>query len=101
MKSRSPIILAIIIILLVLGWMFSDNLINNSSSKDDDNNSKIETSSVDNLDEITSDLNISAERVNNKLINKTIRSNSVTYPEFEISITSEVEGNIIKAFVKE
>ena len=27
MKSRSPIILAIIIILLVLGWMFSDDFL--------------------------------------------------------------------------
>ena len=101
MIFRSSYFWALVILILVLGWMFSDDLINNSASKDDENNSKGETSSVNSLDEITNDLIISAEKVNNTLINKTIRSNSVTYPEFEISITSEVEGNIIKVFVKE
>ena len=100
MIFRSSYFWSIVILIFVLGWMFSDNLINNFNSNDD-NNSKVETSSVDNLDETTNDLIISAEKVKNTLINKTIRSNSVTYPEFEISITSEVEGNIIKAFVTE
>ena len=63
MIFRSSYFWALVILILVLGWMFSDDLINNSTSKDDDNNSKAETSSVDNLDAITNNLIISAEKV--------------------------------------
>ena len=99
MIFRSSYFWAIIIFILVLGWMFSDNL--STSFENNDNTSKIEALVTNNLGETSKNLIVSAQRVNNILINKTIRSNSVTYPEFEISISSEIEGNVKKVFVKE
>ena len=99
MIFRSSYFWAIIIFILVLGWMFSDNL--STSFENNDNTSKIEALVTNNLGETSNNLIVSAQRVNNILINKTIRSNSVTYPEFEISISSEIEGNVKKVFVKE
>ena len=99
MIFRSSYFWAIIIFILVLGWMFSDNL--STSFENNDNTSKIEALVTNNLGETSNNLIVSAQRVDNILINKTIRSNSVTYPEFEISISSEIEGNVKKVFVKE
>ena len=103
MIFRSSYFWAFTIFVLVLGWMFSDDFFNNftKQSSDNDNNSKIETSSVSNSNETSNELIILAKKVKNKFVQKTIRSNSVTYPEFEISIPSEVQGKIKKIFVKE
>ena len=103
MIFRSSYFWAFTIFVLVLGWMFSDDLFNNftKQNSDNDNNSKIETSSVSNSSENSNELIILAKKVKNKFVQKTIRSNSVTYPEFEISIPSEVQGKIKKVFVKE
>ena len=103
MIFRSSYFWAFSIFILVLGWMFSDDLFNNftKQNSDNDNNSKIETSSVSNSNETSNELIILAKKVKNKFVQKTIRSNSVTYPEFEISIPSEVQGKIKKVFVKE
>ena len=103
MIFRSSYFWACTIFVLVLGWMFSDDLFNNftKQNSDNDNNSKIETSFVSNSNETSNDLIILAKKVKNKFVQKTIRSNSVTYPEFEISIPSEVQGKIKKIFVKE
>ena len=103
MIFRSSYFWAFTIFVLVLGWMFSDDLFNNftKQSSDNDNNSKIETSTAINSNETSNELIILAKKVKNKFVQKTIRSNSVTYPEFEISIPSEVQGKIKKIFVKE
>ena len=103
MIFRSSYFWAFSIFILVLGWMFSDDLFNNftKQSSDNDNNSKIETSTAINSNETSNELIILAKKVKNKFVQKTIRSNSVTYPEFEISIPSEVQGKIKKIFVKE
>ena len=103
MIFRSSYFWAFTIFVLVLGWMFSDDLFNNFINQNSDNNdnSKIETSSVSNSNETSTELIILAKKVKNKFVQKTIRSNSVTYPEFEISIPSEVQGKIKKIFVKE
>ena len=103
MIFRSSYFWAFTIFILVLGWMFSDDLFNNftKQSSDNDNNSKIETSTAINSNETSNELIILAKKVKNKFVQKTIRSNSVTYPEFEISIPSEVQGKIKKIFVKE
>ena len=103
MIFRSSYFWAFTIFILVLGWMFSDDLLNNftNQNSDNDNNSKIETSTAINSNETSNELIILAKKVKNKFVQKTIRSNSVTYPEFEISIPSEVQGKIKKIFVKE
>ena len=103
MIFRSSYFWAFTIFVLVLGWMFSDDLFNNftKQNSDNDNNLKTETSSVTNSDETSNELIILAKKVKNNFVQKTIRSNSVTYPEFEISIPSEVQGKIKKIFVKE
>ena len=102
MIFRSSYFWALTIFVLVLGWMFSDDLFNNFTNQNSDNDdSKIETSSVSNSNETSNELIILAKKVKNKFVQKTIRSNSVTYPEFEISIPSEVQGKIKKIFVKE
>ena len=103
MIFRSSYFWAFTIFILVLGWMFSDDLFNNftNQNSDNDNNSKIETSTAINSNETSNELIILAKKVKNKFVQKTIRSNSVTYPEFEISIPSEVQGKIKKIFVKE
>ena len=103
MIFRSSYFWAFTIFVLVLGWMFSDDLFNNftKQNSDNDNNSKIETSTAINSNETSNELIILAKKVKNKFVQKTIRSNSVTYPEFEISIPSEVQGKIKKIFVKE
>ena len=48
MKSRSPIILAIIIILLVLGWMFSDDFLNTETKNTFNDNSSISNMTSEN-----------------------------------------------------
>ena len=103
MIFRSSYFWAFTIFVLVLGWMFSDDLFNNFTNQKSDNNdnSKIETSTEINSNETSNELIILAKKVKNKFVQKTIRSNSVTYPEFEISIPSEVQGKIKKIFVKE
>lgn len=103
MIFRSSYFWAFTIFVLVLGWMFSDDLFNNFTNQNSDNNdnSKIETSTAINSNETSNELIILAKKVKNKFVQKTIRSNSVTYPEFEISIPSEVQGKIKKIFVKE
>ena len=103
MIFRSSYFWAFTIFVLVLGWMFSDDLLNNFTNQNSDNNdnSKIETSTAINSNETSNELIILAKKVKNKFVQKTIRSNSVTYPEFEISIPSEVQGKIKKIFVKE
>tara|TARA_Y200000002_G_scaffold94807_1_gene76441 strand:+ start:84 stop:1355 length:1272 start_codon:yes stop_codon:yes gene_type:complete len=103
MIFRSSYFWAFSIFILVLGWMFSDDLFNNFTNQNSDNNdnSKIETSTAINSNETSNELIILAKKVKNKFVQKTIRSNSVTYPEFEISIPSEVQGKIKKIFVKE
>ena len=98
MKSRSPIILAIIIILLVLGWMFSDDFLNRETKNSFNDNSSISNTNSENE---ANNIVVSAKRVKNNLISKTIRSNAVSYPEFEISLPSEVEGIISRLFAKE
>ena len=98
MKSRSPIILAIIIILLVLGWMFSDDLLNRETKNSFNDNSSISNTTSENE---ANNIIVSAKRVKNNLISKTIRSNAVSYPEFEISLPSEVEGIISRLITKE
>ena len=102
MIFRSSYFWAFSIFVLVLGWMFSDDLFNNFTNQNSDNDdSKIETSAAINSNETSNELIILAKKVKNKFVQKTIRSNSVTYPEFEISIPSEVQGKIKKIFVKE
>ena len=103
MIFRSSYFWAFTIFVLVLGWMFSDDLLNNFTNQNSDNNdnSKIETSTKINSNETSNELIILAKKVKNKFVQKTVRSNSVTYPEFEISIPSEVQGKIKKIFVKE
>ena len=98
MKSRSPIILAIIIILLVLGWMFSDDFLNRETKNSFNDNSSFSNTTSENE---ANNIIVSAKRVKNNLISKTIRSNAVSYPEFEISLPSEVEGIISRLFTKE
>ena len=98
MKSRSPIILAIIIILLVLGWMFSDDFLSTETKNSFNDNSSISNTTSGNE---ANNIIVSAKRVKNNLISKTIRSNAVSYPEFEISLPSEVEGIISRLFTKE
>ena len=100
MIFRSSYFWAFTIFVLVLGWMFSDDLFNNITNQNNDN-SNIETTSSINSNETSNELIILAKKVKNKFVQKTIRSNSVTYPEFEISIPSEVQGKIKKIFVKE
>ena len=102
MIFRSSYFWAFTIFVLVLGWMFSDDLFNNFTNQNSDNDDpKIETSTAINSNETSNELIILAKKVKNKFVQKTIRSNSVTYPEFEISIPSEVQGKIKKIFVKE
>ena len=98
MKSRSPIILAIIIIILVLGWMFSDDFLSRETKNSFNDNSSISNTTSENE---ANNIIVSAKRVKNNLISKTIRSNAVSYPEFEISLPSEVEGIISRLFTKE
>ena len=98
MKSRSPVIFAIIIILLVLGWMFSDDFLSTETKNSFNDNSSISNTTSENE---ANNIIVSAKRVKNNLISKTIRSNAVSYPEFEISLPSEVEGIISRLFVKE
>lgn len=98
MKSRSPVVLAVIIIVLVLGWMFSDDFLSTETKNSFNDNSSISNTTSENE---TNNIIISAKRVKNNLISKTIRSNAVSHPEFEISLPSEVEGIISRLFVKE
>ncbi|GIR78813.1 MAG: hypothetical protein CM15mP81_03230 [Alphaproteobacteria bacterium] len=60
MKSRSPIILAIIIILLVLGWMFSDDFLSRETKNSFNDNSSISKTTSENE---ANNIIVSAKRV--------------------------------------
>jgi len=99
MKLRSSYIWAVIIACLIVGWMFSDDLLKFYNPQET-NDSRLKT---ENKEEPKTDkkLIISAVKVQNINVDKIIRSNGITNPEFQISISSEIGGKVISTHVKE
>ena len=95
MKFKSSYIWAVLIALLIIGWMFSDNILDKDNVKNEKETSIIE--------DIRSErkLLISALKVLNVPIEKVIRTRGVTHPEFEVSISSEIDGKVTFVNAKE
>jgi len=99
MKLKSSYIWAVIVACLIVGWMFSDDLLKIYNPQET-NNAKFKTG---NKEEPITDkkLIISAVEVQNVDVDKIIRSNGITNPEFQVSISSEISGKVISTHVKE
>ena len=99
MKIRSSYIWAIFIACLIVGWMFSDDLLKIYNPQEtNDLNLKTENKEESKTDK---KLIISAVKVQNVNVDKIIRSNGITNPEFQVSISSEIGGKVISTHVKE
>ena len=99
MKINSSYLWAFIIACLIIGWMFSDDIIKNYYGEQN-TDTGLETEKID-TPKIDNQLVISAIKVKNILVDETIRSNGITSPEFEISISSEIDGKVTSINIEE
>ncbi len=101
MKIRSSFLWAGLVALAVVGWMVSDDLLNQGAEADkekspgavgvDDGGAK---SSVQ-LGSVKRSFIVSARQVKNETIPRLIRANGIIKPEYEVTVSSKIDGNIV------
>ncbi len=101
MKIRSSFLWAGLVALAVVGWMVSDDLLNRGAEADkekspgavgvDDGGAK---SSVQ-LGSVKRSFIVSARQVKNETIPRLIRANGIIEPEYEVTVSSKIDGNIV------
>ena len=98
MKIKSSYLLAGLIALLVGLWMASGSFmkdtpaaINDSKQADANSEANMSKQPV-----AASSFTVSAVTVQNETINRTIRANGVSEAAFDVTVSSKVDGNIIK-----
>lgn len=98
MKIKSSYLLAGLIALLVGLWMASGSFMKESPATNNDNK-QADASSEANISKqpvAASNFTVSAVTVQNEMINRTIRANGVSEAAFDVTVSSKVDGNIIK-----
>ena len=98
MKIKSSYLLAGLIALLVGLWMASGSFMKESPATNNDNK-QADASSEANISKqpvAASNFMVSAVTVQNEMINRTIRANGVSEAAFDVTVSSKVDGNIIK-----
>ena len=98
MKIKSSYLLAGLIALLVGLWMASGSFMKESPATNNDNK-QADASSEANISKqpvAASNFMVSAVTVHNEMINRTIRANGVSEAAFDVTVSSKVDGNIIK-----
>ena len=98
MKIKSSYLLAGLIALLVGLWMASGSFMKESPATNNDNK-QADANSEANISKqpvAASNFTVSAVTVQNEMINRTIRANGVSEAAFDVTVSSKVDGNIIK-----
>ena len=98
MKMKSSYLLAGLIALLVGLWMASGSFmkdtpaaINDSDQAEADSGAEMPKQA-----DVTSSFTVSAVSVQNETINRTIRANGVSEAAFDVTVSSKIDGNIIR-----
>ena len=98
MKIKSSYLLAGLIALLVGLWMASGSFMKDTPAAINDSK-QADASSEANMPKqpvAASSFTVSAVTVQNETINRTIRANGVSEAAFDVTVSSKVDGNIIK-----
>ena len=110
MKSKTSYILAGAIALGVVGWMLSDNIFGGNSDEAQDQaiaqSTTVEAGDqtggqTGGSDDAAKSTIVSAVMVENTSIRRVVRANGVSEPEFEITVSARIDGNIVDVPVKD
>ena len=101
MKIRSSFLWAGLVALAVVGWMVSDDLLNQGAEADKEKSpgvvgvdDEVDKSSVQ-LESVERTFIVSARQVKNETIPRLIRANGIIEPEYEVTVSSKIDGNIV------
>ena len=98
MKIKSSYLLAGLIALLVGLWMASGSFMKDTPAAINDIDQAEADSGADmpKQADVTSSFTVSAVSVQNETINRTIRANGVSEAAFDVTVSSKIDGNIIR-----
>jgi multidrug efflux system membrane fusion protein len=98
MKIKSSYLLAGLIALLVGLWMASGSFMKDTPAAINDSDQAEADSGADmpKQADVTSSFTVSAVSVQNETINRTIRANGVSEAAFDVTVSSKIDGNIIR-----
>ena len=98
MKIKSSYLLAGLIALLVGLWMASGSFMKDTPAAINDSDQAEADSGADmpKQADVTSSFTVSAVSVKNETINRTIRANGVSEAAFDVTVSSKIDGNIIR-----
>ena len=98
MKIKSSYLLAGLIALLVGLWMASGSFMKDTPAAINDSDLAEADSGADmpKQADVTSSFTVSAVSVKNETINRTIRANGVSEAAFDVTVSSKIDGNIIR-----
>lgn len=98
MKIKSSYLLAGLIALLVGLWMASGSFMKDTPAAINDSDQTEADSGADmpKQADVTSSFTVSAVSVQNETINRTIRANGVSEAAFDVTVSSKIDGNIIR-----
>ena len=114
MKIRSSYLWAGLVALAVVGWMVSDDLL----SQRDDADKEMSSAAVGTGDALADEGDdsakssaqpvsaersfiVSARQVKNETIPRLIRANGIVEPEYEVTVSSKIDGNIVDVPARE
>ena len=98
MKIKSSYLLAGLVALLVGLWMASGSFMKDTPAAINDSDQADADSGADmpKQADVTSSFTVSAVSVQNETINRTIRANGVSEAAFDVTVSSKIDGNIIR-----
>ena len=98
MKIKSSYLLAGLVALLVGLWMASGSFMKDTPAAINDSDQAEADSGADmpKQADVTSSFTVSAVSVQNETINRTIRANGVSEAAFDVTVSSKINGNIIR-----
>ncbi|MGB1863210.1 MAG: efflux RND transporter periplasmic adaptor subunit [Candidatus Puniceispirillum sp.] len=98
MKIKSSYLLAGLVALLVGLWMASGSFMKDTPAAINDSDQAEAGSGADmpKQADVTSSFTVSAVSVQNETINRTIRANGVSEAAFDVTVSSKINGNIIR-----
>ena len=98
MKIKSSYLLAGLVALLVGLWMASGSFMKDTPAAINDSDQAEADSGADmpKQADVTSSFTVSAVSVQNETINRTIRANGVSEAAFDVTVSSKIDGNIIR-----
>ncbi len=107
MKIRSSYFWAGLVALAVVGWMVSDNLFNQGAEADKEMSQSEIVFGEENAkssvlrESVERSFIVSARQVKNETIPRLIRANGIIEPEFEVTVSSKIDGTIVDVPARE